>query len=116
MTAIPLDFANPATRFDAVLRYHVPSRTRGHETYLVELDAYSGNGCCQCKDFVCNFEPILSRMIKSAEAIDRKLVKVRKGKRPEDALRCWHIVEARAMFADDAISAFHSAELKRRTS
>ena len=62
MTAIPLDFANPAVRFDAVLRYHVPSRTKGHETHLVDLGDYSGNGRCSCPAFTFNFEPILRRI------------------------------------------------------
>ena len=76
-----------------------------HDTYLVGLSEYNGTGICQCEDFVMRFESLLRRGITAEQALAQKLVRLREGQEPEDALRCWHIRHARSQFADDVISA-----------
>jgi hypothetical protein len=104
MSTIALDGAPDARWYDGV-RYHVPSSTRPHITYLVELTDYTCNGTCQCEHFHTRLGPLLSRRITPQQAIARKLVKVKKTDHPEDALRCQHIIAARRQFTDEVISA-----------
>lgn len=87
--------------FENVLRWWVYSHTTPRKTYLVELDAYHFNGRCTCKDFVCNLEPLLRRNLTPQHAFEGELVHVKPGKRPEDCLRCIHILDAIAQFAED---------------
>ena len=114
MSTQALDQADPAVPFDAPLRYHVRSRTRVHDTYLVGLSEYNGTGICQCEDFVMRLEPLLRRGITAEQAVAEKLVKLtdRKGhtKQPWDALRCWHLIFARSQFCDDVIAAMAKKE------
>jgi hypothetical protein len=63
-----------AEPYDGPLRYWVPSRRSKGGKYLVELDAYDGNGCCQCKDFAIHFEPLLKRGFTAQQALDGELV------------------------------------------
>ena len=109
MSVMALDEADPAVPFDAPLRFHVRSRTRAHDTYLVDLAEYQGNGTCQCEDFVMRLEPLLRRGITPAQAVAGKLVRLtnKQGeqKDPADGLRCWHICLARRQFTDDVIAA-----------
>ena len=114
MSTQALDQADPAVPFDAPLRYHVKSRTAPHDTYLVGLSEYDGNGICQCIDFQVRFEPLLRRGITPEQALVEKLVKLRNSKGetkdPADALRCWHICWARRQFIDDVIAAMAKKE------
>lgn len=80
--------------YDHALRWWVPSHTVPGKEYLVELDSYGFNGECQCKDFAVRLEPIVSRGIEPLSALAGGLVEERPGKRPEDALRCHHIIDA----------------------
>lgn len=108
MTAV--DQPDPAKFYDETLRLLVPSESNPHETYLVELDSYEGNGECACPAF--NFPPrgmefskreLCARRVSPQEAIDRGLVKLPKSGRIGDALRCKHIVEARDKLASALI-------------
>lgn len=96
--------------YDHPLRYHVASRRNGVEPYLVELNAHGGNGCCQCEDFACRMEPLLSRGLSPKQAVQGELIALPDGRDPRDALRCHHIVEARRAFADDLIAAIMERE------
>lgn len=105
-----------AVPFDSVLRYWCPSTRNPNKKYLVEIDAYDGNGMCVCKDFACRREPFLRRGLSPAWAIQNDLpdvdvrrIKLKPGQRPEDALRCCHILIARSQFLDDVL-----AEIKKR--
>lgn len=93
-----------AEAYDNVLRYWVPSRTTPGKKYLVQLDSYGANGECECPDFRMNFEKLLKQGVTPEQAVARKLVclKNKRGEtRPKwDALRCFHIIEARAELAD----------------
>lgn len=92
--------------YDSPLRYFVPSRRPNGGTYLIELDAYTGNGTCQCKDFAIRFEPLLKRGFTPQMALDSGLVELPEHKHPEDALRCEHIVTARRRAIDDMIRVY----------
>ena len=62
-----------------LMRFHVLSRTRLNDRYLVDLQAFKMNGQCGCDDFIYRHGPLL------------------KGDyRPHDRTRCWHIRQARA--------------------
>lgn len=94
-------------RYDGILRYHVPSRSRNVPPYLVELCDYDGNGTCQCKHFTCRLEPLLRRGITPHAAFEAGLAEVPPWGTVEDCLRCFHIHAARLKFADDVINAIH---------
>lgn len=92
--------------FDGPLRWWVRSRSNPKERYLVQLDAYDGNGTCQCRDFTTRFEKFLKRgytaELTFAEGWIREL-------RPwqlnsEDCLRCFHVLEARQAFCSLSVS------------
>lgn len=87
------------------ITYRIASRTNPHETYLVSLLDFGGNGSCQCTDFCTRRAPLLSRMVKPEEAIEMKRIKIKAGGDARDALRCFHIVEARRQFCDDLLKA-----------
>lgn len=94
-----IDEAAPAEAFDDVLRWIIPSDSDPHVSYVVELDSYQKNGECQCMWFETQFRPLLSRMVTPEEAVARGAVKLKKGQRVEDALRCKHILDAQKRFA-----------------
>lgn len=100
--------------FDGV-RYHVPSASRPHVTYLVELTDYGCNGSCQCEAFQFNLGPLLARRMTPAQAIEQKLVKIKKGTPVEDALRCPHIISARRTFAQEVLVAITRKFKRTRT-
>ena len=90
---------------DGNLRYFVPSNTEPTKPpYLVELDAYNGNGCCDCKHFQMRLEPLLTRRVSPEAAVRDKLVELRANWFIPDALRCIHILTARGQFLDDLMS------------
>jgi hypothetical protein len=96
--------------FDHPLRYWVHSYSREDREYLVQLDSYGFNGECQCEDFACKFGPLLDRCITPQEALAGELVDEREGKRPEDALRCRHILDAMLTHSEDFSRAIIAAE------
>lgn len=96
--------------FDHCLRYWVWSRTRPGVKYLVQLDSYNFNGICQCEAFQFNLAALLRRGITPAAAVDQGLVKMKERQRPEDALRCPHIVDAFMQFAEDTARIIHENE------
>jgi hypothetical protein len=102
--------------FDHCLRWWVWSRHIKGKKYLVQLDSYPireegrMNGECQCKSFACRLEPLLKAGITPAEAVARRLVKLKENQRPEDALRCPHILDALIAFAEADTRAVHEAE------
>ncbi len=98
-----------AIPFDNALRWHVPSRTDPHVVHLVELDDYFGNGRCDCQDFCFRLEPLLRRLVTPEQAVAQKLVRLKHGQREQDALRCWHAIEARSAFADLMIKSISNA-------
>lgn len=99
--------------YDHCLRYWVWSRTVPGKKYLVQLDSYGANGECQCKNFECEKGPLLKRGITPAVAFEQELVRMKENQRPEDALRCIHIVDAMMQFAEDAARAISNAEKKQ---
>jgi hypothetical protein len=91
-----------ARRFDTVLRWFVQSRSRERVEHLVDLEAYGGNGRCECEHFQFTLE--------------RKL---KDGAKASDETRCHHIQEARAELADLLITKKteekkHGSRLKRK--
>jgi hypothetical protein len=72
---------------DSPLRFLVPSRTVGGETYLVDL----GESMCQCRWHVTHVGPAL-----------------RRGEKPRRY--CHHIIAAREEFTSWAIQAFKNAD------
>jgi hypothetical protein len=104
-------FKRPRPRtYDHALRYWVASFTRRDREYLVQLDSYGGNGECQCEDFACRFGPLLKRCITPEQAIEGDLVDLRDPKRPQDALRCAHIVDAMMTNSEDFTRAIVATE------
>ena len=72
--------------YDSPLRFNVDSHTTVGVDYLVEIDAYGGNGCCACPHFSFRFEKLLQA-----------------GAKPSNATRCHHILEARDQFIDNVV-------------
>lgn len=94
-----LEEPSPAEAFDDVLRWIIPSDSDPHVSYVVELDSYAKNGECQCEHFEMRLRPLLARMVTPEQAVACGLVKIKKGTRVEDALRCKHILDAQKRFA-----------------
>lgn len=90
--------------YDHALRFHVPSRRKNVAPYLIELDAFDGNGVCQCEHFTCRLEEFLKEGIPPAVAVDSGLVEIPLWGTVEDALRCYHIHLARLKLADELIA------------
>lgn len=93
-----LDEPAPAEEFDDALRWLIPSRTDPLESYVVELNDAPGYDVCQCKWFVTTLGPILKLGISPEQAVAEGMVKIKKGERVEDALKCFHIREANYRF------------------
>ena len=89
-------------RYDHPLRYWVWSRTRPGMKFLVQIDSYGFNGECQCESFRMNLQKLLRAGVKPQQAVDQKLVELKKNQRPQDALRCPHIIDAMMAWAVDA--------------
>ena len=102
-----IDKPTEAENHDDAVRYRVASRSNPHESYLVDLTDYSGNGTCQCKHFQCRLEPLLARMITPEKAVADRLVTLLPKQQVEDALRCGHICEARNKFTTDVLNAIN---------
>jgi hypothetical protein len=93
-----LDEPAPAECFDDALRWLIPSRTDPHEHYVVELNDAPGYDVCQCKWFVTTLGPILKLGISPEQAVAEGMVKIKKGERVSDALKCYHIKQAEYEF------------------
>jgi hypothetical protein len=94
-----------AINHDAPLRYLVPSNRNPQDKHLVELDAYKGNGRCDCEHFTMRCEPLVRRRVSPFEAVGKGLIKLKVNRHVQDALRCEHILTARAQFVDDVLAA-----------
>jgi hypothetical protein len=70
------------------LRLLVPSRTHRNAEYLVDLEEYDFNGACVCQDFEMRHQPLLVR-----------------GAKPDNQMRCWHILIARTYFLNRELRA-----------
>lgn len=110
-----LEQMDPAQHYDHTLRFQVKSRSDPHATYMCELDAYGGNGRCDCMDFATRKEPLLARRITAEQAVAQGLAKVPKSGRISDALRCGHLVDARDQLATAVIRTLVYAEKKNAT-
>jgi hypothetical protein len=110
-----IDETSPAEPFDDALRWLIPSESNPHESYVIQLDSFRGNGECQCQHFECRLRPLLSRFISPEEAVSRDLVKLKKGMRVEDALRCKHIIDAQKRFACAMVNALSHARKAHTT-
>jgi hypothetical protein len=75
--------------------YIVSSETVDQKEYLVDINAYAGNGECSCEDFTYN-----KRKIIEATGV---IVKYRE---PETT-RCKHIHECLTEFADTVLNRVH---------
>lgn len=111
MSTTSLEQAAPAVVYDDALRFTIPSRSKAHETHMVDLGAYDCNGQCDCIHFATKMEPLLRRQITAAQAIEQGLLKTKRctTQHPEDVLRCYHIVDARRQFATLACRAITTA-------
>ena len=56
-------------------RYIVSLTTGSRGQYLVDINAYAGNGCCACKDFEYRHMPELQRQLEAGEPITRSRCK-----------------------------------------
>jgi hypothetical protein len=92
-----------AIEYDAAMRYLVPSNHDPNAKYLVELDAYGGNGMCVCKHFAVRCEPLLRRGVSPREAVATGAIKLKTNRHVEDALRCEHVLTARSQFLDEIL-------------
>ena len=110
MSAASIDPPARATVYDDALSWLVPSRTDPHATHKVELGDYAGNGRCSCSDFQFNLEPLLAKGYTPERAVAERLARIRDYHLgPADALRCYHIITARANLATRVIEAFQAA-------
>lgn len=101
---------NPGVFYDHTLRFSVPSRSDPHVVYMVELDSYSGNGRCDCMDFVTRKEPLLARRVTPEQAYQSKRAKIGPTGRISDCLRCAHIIEGRDQLATAVIKTIATVE------
>ena len=106
---------------EGCLRYLVPSSRNPDEKYIVELDAWNGNGACACPDFECRRGPLLKHGVTPKQALDQtyldaltaklhlgkplKAIKLKVNQPVHDALRCQHCLTARSQFCDDVLEA-----------
>jgi hypothetical protein len=87
-------------RFDAWDRWWVPSHQNPKERYLCILTDYHRNGSCCCKNFKTKLGPILNEGLTPEQAVANGRVRLKERQRPADALRCKHLIELHAYFAD----------------
>lgn len=109
----------PGEVFDSPTRWLVESRTTPGETYLIELQAYRGNGCCQCMWFTRQLEPLLARGVDAEFAYTQNLIpqpKTWPAKPAKHSLRCDHIMEARDSYAQMKLEEDAIAEKARQGS
>lgn len=78
--------------FDSALRFMVGSDSGGETEYLVELDAFDGNGRCACQHFQHRIEPELVA-----------------GHRFPSPVRCKHIKAAREYLTEAVIEKISAA-------
>lgn len=100
---------------DGVLRFTVASRSRSGVKHLQELDAYNGHGECSCEDFQYNFGKYLKKGLTARQALEQGFIKELREyqRRPEDALSCRHILDARDQLADLFVAAVMKSEKAR---
>lgn len=110
MSTSQLDHRDPAEIYDCAMRFSVPSRSRPHITHMVDLDWYTMNGKCSCEFFCFKLEPILAQGITPEQAIEAGAVKLKKDQRPEDALRCQHLIDGYYEFGHIAARAISNAK------
>lgn len=107
---------------DGSLRYIVISRSRPGVKHVVELEHYDFNGVCSCESFTLNLEKFLKHGI-SAETAARGVeidgefckVKLKNKDRPQDSLRCPHLVDAWMEWAVDSARVVVDHEKNRPT-
>jgi hypothetical protein len=116
MSTTQLEPADPAVNYDEIFRFTIPSRSRAHETHMVDLDCYNLNGMCSCENFQFKFGELLAKGYTPETALAEGLVTLkRKGKpdkHPDDALRCDHIVDAWRRFSIVAARAIHNEKIR----
>lgn len=87
---IPSNWLEPRTlrckRYTPPMVWQVESDSENGLPHLVDLSSYSGNGACDCRDFVFRKEPDL-----------------RLGRRPSPITRCKHIKAAREALLNECI-------------
>ena len=100
---------------DGMLRYTCTSRKDPNKKYVQELDAYNGNGMCSCPDFHFNLEKYLKRGLTGRQAFEQGLIKQLKPYhfRPDDALRCFHLMDARWDLLDSFVNGVIKLERER---
>lgn len=109
----PGEIPSMATIYNDALSWKVRSRRKAKDDYVVELGAYNCNGQCFCKDFRVHFEPLLTRGYTPERALKEELVEIRWYQVfAENALRCWHIMDARHQFTTHAIKSLQAAAQK----
>src|SRR5437773_724807 len=68
-----------------LFRFHVRSRSRPGEAWLVDIEEYDFNGFCSCETFIFRMQPLLER-----------------GERGPH-LRCYHLNVARMFLLDELL-------------
>jgi hypothetical protein len=102
--------------YDDLLRWTVTSRSDPHVSYVCELADYHGQGRCTCTDYQVRFEPLLAQQYTPERALAEGLVKIRPYQVTADnALRCWHIIDARSKLSSAIIKAFTIARQAQGT-
>lgn len=102
-----------AEPYDCLTRFMVASRRPRVAPYLVDLLAYDRNGFCICKDFTCHMEPLIVRGITPLQAVAGEMINLPENVPVEDALRCFHIREARMKFADITLKHLYDDQKKK---
>ena len=102
-----------AINYDSAMRYLVPSARDPETKYLVEVDAYNGNGRCVCEHFTMRCEPLLKRNVSPRAAVESNKIKLKTNRQVNDALRCEHILTARSQFLDDVLEAIREHHPER---
>jgi hypothetical protein len=85
--------ANMHQPHDYALRWIIESSESKKSPYLVDLGAYNGVGCCQCRFWVCNVGP-----------------KVKAGQ----VVYCKHVRIARERFTNWSIEAFRNHDQNQK--
>lgn len=101
-----------SVKWDGTLRYIVTSRTRPGVKHVCELEHYAFNGICSCEHFTMNLEKYLKRGMTAEDVAEKKLVKLKNKERPQDALRCSHLVDAWMEWAIDSAKTVIEHEAK----
>jgi hypothetical protein len=81
MTATVINPFDPLMQQGEFLVFTIHSRSRPRNPHRVDLEAFDGNGACDCEHFVFKLAPELKH-----------------GAEPSERYECWHIRQAKRKF------------------